>query len=75
MSLEELVDTWVKNHTKAALAKAVGCSGVTLNNKITGTTELTFGEAERLAAALGVSLQTISEALQVTNAERAQGVA
>lgn len=74
MNLEQLVDEWVKSHTKAALAKAVGCSGVTLNNKISGATELTFGEAERLADALGVTLETISNALK--NDERTpQGVA
>lgn len=66
MNLEQLVEEWTKSHTKAALAKAIGCSGPTLNNKLSGATELTFGEAERLAAALGVTLETISVALHTS---------
>lgn len=63
MTLEQLVDQWTSSHTKAALAKAVGCSGPTLNNKLAGNTEFTFGEAERLADALGVTLETIASSL------------
>ncbi len=62
-NLMELVDDWTKSHTKAALAKALGCSGVTLNNKLSGATELSFSEAEALAKALGVTLEAISQAL------------
>lgn len=70
-TLEQLVDEWTKAHTRAALAKAVGCSGPTLSNKISGTSELTFSEAERLASALGMSLEDIAEAIHATEAELA----
>ena len=70
-TLEQLVDEWTKAHTKAALAKAVGCSGPTLSNKISGTSELTFSEAERLASALGMSLEDIADAIHATEAELA----
>ena len=65
-TLIDLVDDWTKSHTKAALAKALGCSGQTLNNKLNGVTELTFSEAEALSGALGVSLETISQALHAS---------
>ena len=62
-TLEQLVDDWVKAHTRTALAKTLGCSGPTLSNKINGTSELTFSEAERLATALGISLEDVSRAV------------
>lgn len=62
MNLEQLVNDWVKNHAKQALANQTGCSLVTLNKKLSGESELTFGEAERLANALDISLATLSDA-------------
>lgn len=68
-TLEELVDEWTKAHTRGALARALKCSGPTLSNKINGTSELTFSEAEALAMALGVSLDEISSAIHATEAK------
>lgn len=65
-TLEQLVDDWTKAHTRAALAGALKCSGPTLSNKINGTSELTFSEAERLATALGVSLEELAESIHAT---------
>lgn len=65
-TLEQLVDDWTKAHTRAALAKALKCSGPTLTNKINGTSELTFSEAESLASALGVSLEELAESIHAT---------
>lgn len=68
-TLEQLVDDWTKAHTRAALARVLGCSGPTLSNKINGTSELTFSEAESLARALGVSLEELSECIHATMAQ------
>ena len=65
-TLDQLVDDWTRAHTRTALAKALGCSGPTLSNKINGTSELTFSEAEDLARALGVSLEEIAESIRAT---------
>lgn len=65
-TLEQLVDEWTKAHTRAALASALKCSGPTLSNKINGTSELTFSEAESLAAALGVTLEELSASIHAT---------
>lgn len=65
-TLEQLVNDWTKAHTRAALANAVGCSGPTLSSKISGTSELTFSEAEALAKALGVSLEDIAASIHAT---------
>lgn len=63
MKLMDMVDQWTKNHTKGAIAQAVGCSGVTLNKKLTGASELTFGEAEKLAEILGINLSELAAAI------------
>lgn len=65
-TLEQLVDDWTKAHTRAALASALQCSGPTLSNKINGTSELTFSEAESLASALGVSLEELAAHIHAT---------
>ena len=65
-TLEQLVDDWTKAHTRTALARALKCSGPTLSNKINGTSELTFSEAERLASTLGVSLDELAESIHAT---------
>lgn len=65
-TLEQLVDDWTKAHTRAALASTLKCSGPTLSNKINGTSELTFSEAERLASALGISLEELAESVHAT---------
>ena len=65
-TLEELVNEWTKAHTRTAIASAIGCSGPTLSNKINGTSELTFSEAETLARTLGVSLEEIAESIHAT---------
>lgn len=67
MNLEQIVEEWMKRHSKKGLAMQVGCSLVTLNKKLSGESELTFGEAERLAEALGISLESLSEAIHTTN--------
>lgn len=71
MNLEQIVEDWMRNHTKQGLAKQVGCSLVTLNKKLSGESELTFGEAERLAGALGMTLEGLAEAIKVTNSRNA----
>ena len=65
-TLEQLVNDWTKAHTRTALASALKCSGPTLNNKLNGTSELTFSEAENLASALGVSLEDLAECIHTT---------
>lgn len=70
-TLEQVVDDWTKAHTRTALAAALKCSGPTLSNKINGTSELTFSEAESLAKALGVSLEELAEYIHATKAELA----
>ena len=65
-TLEQLVDDWTKAHTRAALANTLKCSGPTLSNKISGTSELTFSEAEALASALGVSFEELAEHIHAT---------
>ena len=65
-TLEQLVSDWTKAHTRTALASALKCSMPTLNNKINGTSELTFTEAESLAVALGVSLEELSASIHAT---------
>lgn len=67
-TLEQLVDEWTKAHTRAALASAIGCSGPTLSNKLSGTSELSFSEAERLAETLGVSLEELAASIHATKA-------
>lgn len=75
MNLEQIVDDWTKSRTKQGLADQVGCSLVTLNKKLNGSSELTFGEAERLAAALDISLETLSAAIKATSAGNGLGMA
>lgn len=65
-TLEQLVDDWTKAHTRSALASALKCSGPTLSNKINGTSELTFSEAESLASALGIGLEELAESIHAT---------
>jgi len=65
-TLEQLVDDWTRAHTRAALASALGCSGPTLSNKLSGTSELSFTEAERLAETLGVSLEDLATSIHAT---------
>ena len=67
-TLEQVDDDWTKAHTRAALASALKCSGPTLSNKISGTSELTFSEAESLASALGVSLEQLALHVHATRA-------
>lgn len=66
MTLEDLVQNWTKGHTKAALQEVLGCSNVTLNNKLAGRTELLFSEAISLAKALDVPLSVVAEAFEKT---------
>lgn len=68
MNLEQIVSAWMSDHTKQALANKVGCSLVTLNKKLSGESELTFGEAERLASALGMNLEELANAIHATTA-------
>lgn len=70
MNLEEIVEEWTKSRTKQSLADQVGCSLVTLNKKLNGSSEFTFSEAERFAASLGISLEDLSLAIKRTNATR-----
>lgn len=69
MNLEQIVDSWTRDHTKQALATKVGCSLVTLNKKLSGESELTFGEFERLASALGMTLEELARAIHATNTQ------
>lgn len=70
INLEQIVDDWTKKHTRQALATQVGCTLVTLNKKISGESELTFGEFERLATALEMTLEGLANAIHTTNAQR-----
>lgn len=74
MNLEQIEDSWTKDHTKQALATKVGCTLVTLNKKLSGESELTFGEFERLASALGMTLEELAGAIHATNTEHAEQV-
>ena len=67
MNLEEIVEEWTRSRTKQSLADQVGCSLVTLNKKLSGDSEFTFGEAERFASAIGISLEELSAAVKRTN--------
>jgi len=65
MSLKQLVEEW-ESHNGRNLGTQIGRSREDLNEKLDGEKEFTFGEGERLAHALGISLEGLAKLMQPT---------